>query len=159
MALARLIVQLISNRALTPVWIGASKIIAARAHKDANYATIVAGIFAGLSPARDALKVVGGTIDQAARSLAIKAVTMALSGPRGWTGLGVDTAQMGFQLAYDATKDPTGFVEWLKCAATCTIELGLQASWNAIAANQKGTVVPAKKPIRTRNRFADEDRD
>jgi menaquinone-9 beta-reductase len=115
MALARLIVQLISNRALTPVWIGASKIIAARVHKDANYASIVAGIFAGLSPARDALKVVGGTIDQAARSLAIKAVIMAFSGPRGWADLGVDTAQAGFQLAYDATMDLAGFVEWLKC--------------------------------------------
>jgi geranylgeranyl reductase family protein len=159
MALARLIVQLISNRALTPVWIGASKIIAARAHKDANYARIVSGIFAGLSPARDALKVVGGTIDQAARSLAIEAVIMAFSGPRGWADLGVDTAQAGFQLAYDATMDLAGFVKWLKCAATCTIELGSQASGNVIAAKPKGTVVPAQKPIRTSNRFADEDHD
>src|ERR1700724_1146071 len=70
---ARVIVQFISNRALTPVWIEASKIIAARAHKDANYARTVSGIFAGLLPARDAMKVVGGTIGEAARSLAIKA--------------------------------------------------------------------------------------
>jgi menaquinone-9 beta-reductase len=133
MALARLIVQFISNRALTPVWIEVSKIIAARAHKDANYARIVSGIFAGLLPARDALKVVGGTIDQAARSLVTKAVRTAFSGPRGWVDPGVDTAQAGFQLADDAAKDRAGFGEWLKCAAACTMELGSQAAWNAIA--------------------------
>ena len=84
MALSRLIVQLISNRALTPLWIGASKILAERAHKDTNTARIVSGIFAGLLPARDAFKVVGGTAGEAARSLGRKAVTKALSGPRGW---------------------------------------------------------------------------
>src|ERR1700736_2844384 len=127
MALARLIVQFISNRALTPVWIEASKIIAARAHKDANYARTVSGIFAGLLPARDALKVVGGTIGEAARSLAIEAVTKPFAGP------GADAAQAGFQLASDAAMDPADFAEWLKCAAACTMELGSQAAWNAIA--------------------------
>jgi hypothetical protein len=127
MALARLIVQLISNRALTPLWIGASKILAARAHKDANTARIVSGIFAGLLPARDALKVVGGTIGEAARSLAIEAVTKPFAGP------GADAAQAGFQLASDAAMDPADFAEWLKCAAACTMELGSQAAWNAIA--------------------------
>jgi geranylgeranyl reductase family protein len=133
MALARLIVQFVSNRALTPVWIRASKIIAERARKDANYARTVSGIFAGLLPARDAFKVVGGIIDQTARSLASKAVTMALDGPRGRAGPGVDAAQARFQLAQDAAKDPAGFAEWLKCAAACTMELGSQAAWNAIA--------------------------
>jgi geranylgeranyl reductase family protein len=158
MALARLIVQLISNRALTPLWIGVSKIMGERAHKDANYARIVAGIFAGLLPARDASKVVGGTVDQAARSLASKAVTVVLSGPRGWAGRSVDTVQARFQLAKDAAKDPAGFAEWLKCVAVCTIELGSQASKNAIAGKPKGTVVTAQKPILSRNRFIDKNR-
>jgi len=133
MALARLIVQLISNRALTPLWIGASKVLAERAHKDANTARIVSGIFAGLLPARDAFKVVGGTVGEAARSLAGRAVTMAFSGPRGRAGSGADTAQAGFQLASDAAKDPADFADWLKCAAACAMELGSQAAWNAIA--------------------------
>ncbi|MGH6839839.1 MAG: NAD(P)/FAD-dependent oxidoreductase, partial [Methylocella sp.] len=136
MALARLIVQFVSNRALAPAWIWASKIIAERAHKDANYARTVSGIFAGLLPARDAFKVVGGTIDQTARSLAGKAASMAWSGPRG-AGLGVDGAKARFQLAHDAAKDPAGFAEWLKCAAACTMELGSQAAWNAVAGTPK----------------------
>jgi hypothetical protein len=133
MALSRLIVQLISNRALTPLWIGASKILAECAHKDAKTARIVSGIFAGLLPARDALTVVGGTIEQAARSLAGKARTMAFSGPREWAGPGVDAARAGFQLAYDVAKDPIDFLEWLICAAACTMEFGSQAAWSAIA--------------------------
>jgi hypothetical protein len=107
--------------------------LAERAHKDANTARIVSGIFAGLLPARDAFRVVGGTIGEAARSLARKAATVALSGPRGWAGHGVDTAHVRFQLASDAAKDPAGFAEWLIGAAACTIELGSQAAWNAIA--------------------------
>jgi menaquinone-9 beta-reductase len=133
MALARLIVQLISNRALTPLWIGASKVLAERAHKDANTARIVSGIFAGLLPARDAFKVVGGTVGEAARSLASTVVTKAFSGPRGWAGSGVETAQADFRLASDAAMDPADLAEWLKCAAACTMELGAQAAWNAIA--------------------------
>ncbi|MGH6796539.1 MAG: NAD(P)/FAD-dependent oxidoreductase, partial [Methylocella sp.] len=150
MALARLIVQFVSNRALTPVWIWASKIIAERAHKDANYARTVSGVFAGLLPARDTFKVVGGTIDQTARSLASKAVAMAFSGPRVRASPGADTAQAGFQLAYDAAKDPAGFAEWLKCAAACTIELGAQAAWNAIAGNPN---LSSRRPAPLSNRL------
>ena len=158
MALSRLIVQLISNRALTPLWIGASKILAERAHKDANTARIVSGIFAGLLPARDAFKVVGGTLGQAVLSLGHKAVTMPLNGSRGWASPGVATARARFQLARDAAKDPAGFADWLVRTAACVLELGAQATRNAIAGKPKGTVVPALKPIGSLNQFADEDR-
>ncbi|HEY8032642.1 MAG TPA: geranylgeranyl reductase family protein [Methylocella sp.] len=133
MALSRFIVQLISNRALTPLWIAASKILAQRAHKDANTARIVSGIFAGLLPARDAWKVVGGTTSEAVRSLASNAVTKAFSGPRGWAGQGADAAQENFQLAGDASMDSSEFARWLIGAAACTLELGAQAARNAIA--------------------------
>jgi hypothetical protein len=129
MALARLIVQISSNRALTSLWIGASKILAKRAHKDANTARIVSGIFAGLLPARDAFKVVGGTVREAARSLASKAVARAFSGPRGLAASDADAPQARFHLASDAP----GFAKWLIGAAACTIELGSQAASNAIA--------------------------
>jgi menaquinone-9 beta-reductase len=156
MALSRLIVQLISNRALTPLWVGASKILAERAHKDANTARIVSGVFAGLLPARDAFKVVGGTVGQAFRSLASKAVALVFRGPRGWAGSGVDTPRKRFQLAREAAKDPAGFAAWLKSAAACMTELTSQAARNAIAGKPGG--VPALKPIESLNQLADEDR-
>jgi menaquinone-9 beta-reductase len=149
MALARLLVQLISNRALTSVWIEVFKILAARARKDANFADTLAAIFAGLSPASDVLKLIGRTIDETARTLTCKALTTAFSGPRGWTGLGVGPAQVGFQLAYNAINDPVPFVEWLKSAAASTIEFGSQASRNAIASRSKGKGF-AQKLVRSR---------
>jgi hypothetical protein len=134
MALARLIVQLITNRGLNPIWLEALRIIATRARKDAAYAEIAGGILAGLAPARSAisLKVIGGTIDQAAMSLGIKAVMTAFSGPTAWAGLGVDTTQVGFQLAYDAALHPMAFADWLMRVASDAVELGTQASWDAI---------------------------
>ncbi len=140
MALARLIVQMITNRGLNPVWLEALRIIAARARKDAAYAEIAGGILAGLAPARSALnlRVVGGTIDQAAMSLGIKAVLTAFSGPAAWAGFGVDTAQVGFQLAYDLALNPLGFTNWLMRVASDAVELGAQASWDAIGGRARG---------------------
>jgi hypothetical protein len=87
-------------------------------------------------PARDALSlnVVVGTIDQAAWSLFLNALFTAIAGPRVWTGLGVETARIGFQLAYDAAANPFGFMDWLTGAASCVVELGLQATRDVIAA-------------------------
>jgi menaquinone-9 beta-reductase len=135
MALSRLIVHFITNRALTPMWLQALKIITARARRDADYARIAAGIFAGLAPARDALslQVIGGTIDQTARSVALNALLTAVSGPRGWTRLGVDIAQVGLQFADDATANPSGFVDWMTCTARCAFELTSQATRDALA--------------------------
>jgi geranylgeranyl reductase family protein len=120
MALARLIVRYITNRALTPLWLQALKVITARAQCDAEYAHIMAGIFAGLTPARDALKlnIIGATLDQAAKTLAPKTL--------------FDLAQTGFNLAYDATTNPSGFVDWIRCTATCAIELVSQATRDAV---------------------------
>jgi hypothetical protein len=58
---------LISNRTLSPAWIEVFKILAARARKDGNFADTLAGIFAGLLPARDVLKLIGGTLGQTAQ--------------------------------------------------------------------------------------------
>jgi menaquinone-9 beta-reductase len=149
MAFSRLIVQLISNRALTPLWIKASKVLAERAHEDANTARIVSGVFAGLLPARDAFKVVGGTMRQALRSF----VRTAHSGPRG-----ADDAPPRFHLVREAAKDPAGFARWLKDIAAATIELASQATRNAIRGKRKETLgAAALKPIASVNQFADED--
>jgi menaquinone-9 beta-reductase len=135
MALAQLIVQFITNRALTPVWLQALKIVNARARRDADYARIAAGIFAGLIPARDALsfKVVVGTIDEAIRSLAAEALSTTVAGPREWARLGIDIAQVGFQLTSNAAANPSGFAEWMTGTMTYALELGSQAARDAIA--------------------------
>ncbi len=134
MALARLIIQLITNRALNPVWLKALKIIAGRARLDHEYARVTGGILAGLVPASAAisLRIIGGTIEQAAVSLGISAALAAFSGPSGFLGPGIEAAQIGFQLAHDAARNPEAFAAWIVRVATDAMELARQASWRAL---------------------------
>jgi hypothetical protein len=143
---------LISNRTLSPAWIEVFKILAARARKDGNFADTLAGIFAGLLPARDVLKLIGGTLGQTARTLTSKAANIALGGPREWANLGVGTAQAGFQLARNAAKDPASLAEWLQSAGASTTEFGLQASRSEITSRPRGLFFSAQKLIRSRLR-------
>ncbi len=147
MALARLIIHLTSNRALTPVWIELFKILAARARKDGDFADTVSGIFAGLTPARDVLKVVGGTAGQAAETLMSNAAAAALRGPREWGRLALSGAQLGFALAAGAARDPLSFAGWLKSAAASTFEFAAQASKNAAADRAQGTIRFSRNPM------------
>ncbi len=152
MALARVIVHMITNRALTPVWLEALKIIARRARRDPDYARIAAGILAGLTPAREALsrKMIGGTIDQALSWLAREGAFVAFGGPRAWAGSALDFGQIGFGLAYDAATDPSGFADWLKGAASGALELGYQAARDAVAVRMHGSdaLPPPPEPAR-----------
>jgi menaquinone-9 beta-reductase len=134
MALAQLIVQFITNRALTPVWLQALKIINARARRDADYARLAAGIFTGRLSARDALSftMVVGSINETIRSLAVQALSTTVAGPRGWARLGIDVAQVGIRLSYNAAANPSGFAEWLTGTMAYALELGSQAARDAI---------------------------
>lgn len=64
MALARLIVRVISNRRFSDVWLASLKRLITRAGRDEPYAQVAGGILAGIVPAREALR---------ARSLAMSA--------------------------------------------------------------------------------------
>lgn len=55
MAVCRLIVDLVSNRALTPLWLWMLKAIAKRGSADSGYYNVAAGVFAGVLPARELL--------------------------------------------------------------------------------------------------------
>ena len=72
MALSRLVVQLIRNRALNPVWLRALRIIAARAAMDPDYAYRIGCVVTGLVPATRTLGL----------SLAAKTAGQAMVSPR-----------------------------------------------------------------------------
>jgi geranylgeranyl reductase family protein len=72
MAFSRLVVQLIRNRALNPVWLRALRIMAARASIDADYAYRVGCVVTGLAPATTTLGL----------SVATKTVRQAMISPR-----------------------------------------------------------------------------
>ena len=71
MAFSRLIVQLMRNRALNPVWLRAARIVASRASIDPDYAYRIGCVLMGLGPPPTktlGLSVVGKTARQAVTS-------------------------------------------------------------------------------------------
>ena len=134
MAVSRLVLQCITNRKLAPVWLQGMRIMSARARRDQEYASVVAGIFAGLAPPRDALSmaVVGGTIDQVARTV----MSTVLAGPRGWTEFGIDVARIGINGAYHASTNPLGLIDWTMHTTKRTLELAFQAARQVISTNR-----------------------
>jgi geranylgeranyl reductase family protein len=130
MALSSLIVQLIRNRTLNPVWLHALKLIVTRAQIDSNYSHIVGGILAGVVPASDALsfKTISSTLEQAAISTGFRSIVSILRGPKHLTKVGIDTAHTGFEMAYNTVQNPLGFLKWGSGLATSALELASQVA-------------------------------
>lgn len=117
MAFAGMVVRLIRNRDLNPVWMTALRAIGARANRDRRYAALAGGVLAGLVPANRALsaRMVAGTV--------AGAVSTA-SRPDGLLASGMDMARAGFTVTYDAAWDPAAFGQWLRSVACGALDLG-----------------------------------
>jgi geranylgeranyl reductase family protein len=130
MALARLIIQFISNRSFNPIWLEALRIITARARHDRAYARITGGVLAGLVPAREVLRpsVIVGTAQQAATSVATNAAFTVFRGPANVRRVVADLARTMADIGREGTRDPVGTARWIGGLVAATAELGLQAS-------------------------------
>jgi flavin-dependent dehydrogenase len=127
MALAQMIVQLIRNRDLNPVWLASLRIITQRAKKDTEYARLAGGILAGLVPARHAVgpRILRGTVLEALASLARGAISTSRR-PDRLMSLGVGAVGVGFRLAFDTAENPSRTFRWGQAVATSALELGAQ---------------------------------
>lgn len=130
MALANMIVQLIRNRSMNPVWLYALRVITARARVDPGYAKIVGGILAGLIPASDAvsLKVIAGSLEQAALSFGLQTVRNVLRGPTNLAQVGLDGARFGLAMGVMAGSNPLEFLKWSAGVGICGAELFAQVA-------------------------------
>lgn len=130
MALAGTIVELIRNRALTPLWLEALKVIVARAKHDPDYAEVVGGILAGLVPAASALRtdVVAATVEQAITSAIGRAVWTGVRGPRHVVDSAAGVAATGAAMLREAGSDPAGLLRWGYGVLTQLGELGTQTA-------------------------------
>jgi geranylgeranyl reductase family protein len=133
MALASLIVQCIRNRTLNAVWMRLFRVIAARARRDAAYSHIAGGILAGVVNAGDALswRMLSGTVQQTIWDTSVGAVKTMFRGPQGLAQAGLDSARLGFELAYDVAHDPAGFARWAALSGAGVIELARGAGAHA----------------------------
>lgn len=129
-ALSNLIVRMIRNRSLNPVWLRALNIIAARARRDPDYARITGGVLAGLIPTTDAfsLKVISRTIEQAAVSTSFDAAVSLLRGPKHLKKMSIGAAELGLGFTYSAVRHPVDFIKWGLGSAASAAELANQVS-------------------------------
>lgn len=125
MALAGMIVTMIRNRTLNPIWLAALRIICTRARRDPLYAELAGGILAGLVPAKRAvsLRMILGTLEQAAISLGFGTIKAALTHPGGATGAGATLWRGTRDMAAAAFEDPRALAGWSGTVATSGLRL------------------------------------
>lgn len=114
MAISNMIVQLIRNRTLTPIWLRALHIIGNAAREQPDYASIAGGVLAGLIPASNLLgyQIIGGTIKQAALSLGGEALSRPIADPLGAIQFGIGASTFGVRMAVAAIRNPADSVKW-----------------------------------------------
>jgi geranylgeranyl reductase family protein len=114
MSLARLIVQLIRNRSLNPLWLRSLELMAARSRVDSSYADIVGGILMGTVPQNEAtnLEVVRGTIEQAMLLTDLTNVVEIIQDPSVMAKSAFEAVQTGFAVATQLAQNPVAFFDW-----------------------------------------------
>lgn len=119
LGVSRLVVKLISYRALNPVWLLALQVIAARARSDTWYAEAAGGTLAGVVPAQSVLdpRFIARTIRQAARTAGTDPARAILRRPQTAVEIGVDVARTAFDVAYDAARERDGVARWATSSA------------------------------------------
>ena len=119
LGVSRLVVKLISYRALNPVWLLALQVIAARARSDPWYARPPEAALAGVVPAQSVLdpRFVARTIRQAARTAGVDPARAILGRPQTAVEIGVDVARTAFDVAYDAARERGKVARWATSSA------------------------------------------
>ena len=130
MALARMIIDLISNRTLSPLWLHALRLISQRAESDEEYAKTAGAILAGIAPARDALsyRILWGTLQQAAVDTALTVAVDAMHGPKRLWNTGSTLVQTGASMALGSAMRPADSLVWGFNCALSAIDLATQAA-------------------------------
>jgi geranylgeranyl reductase family protein len=130
MAVARLIIDLIRNRTLNPIWLQALRIITRRAAFDQEYARLTGAILAGIAPTREALsfRILWGTLQHAAIHTGYTVALDALRGPQRALMAGFDAARIAASMAGESVLRPTSSLNWgLNCLLSA-IDLATQAT-------------------------------
>ena len=144
MAFSRLIVQLIRNRNLNPLWLQALRIIAARARSDPDYANRIGCVLTGLTPVTSTLglSVVAGTAEQAIVSARPGTAWRRFGRRSGSTGPALYISRRS--ISATATSASTAqLVDWAAGAGRALAELTTQVIYAKVT---PGPADPASRP-------------
>lgn len=139
MHFSRTVVQAIRNRALTPVYLQALRIIVERALHDPAYATLTGGLLAGTVPAQHAVRprLIWGTAAQTAYWLADMGARQIAGGTELIGATAVEAARLGFGLLHDGARRPTALVRWSTQLAQETASLAAASAVRVRARSYK----------------------
>lgn len=139
MHFSRTIVQAIKNRALTPVFLQALRIIVDRALRDRSYAVLTGGLLAGTVPAQHAVRprLIWGTAAQTAFWLTEMVARQLAGGTELLGGTAVEAARLGFGVLHDGARRPTDLVRWSTQLAQETASLAAASAVTVRARSYK----------------------
>ncbi|HEX7481953.1 MAG TPA: geranylgeranyl reductase family protein [Candidatus Bathyarchaeia archaeon] len=140
MSIAGLIVQLIRNRSLNPIWLHSLELMAARSRVDSSYADIVGGILMGTVPQSKVtnLEVARGTIEQALLSNGLTSWLELVQDPNAIVKSTLDAIQTSFEVAAQASQNPSALFDWAIKSLTSAINVAVTSS-NISDSSQKST--------------------
>jgi menaquinone-9 beta-reductase len=132
MALSRLIVDLLKNHALIPLWLSALEKIAKRGPSHSERYDVAAGVFAGLVPARDLLSLsfLWHTAKWGAL-ISATAATEVLFGPRALDDGSTTSADTAASVFKDSVLHPIATLEWGVDCALSAFELAKQMAMSS----------------------------
>ena len=133
MALSRLIIDVVQNRALNPLWLSALRVIAERGASDSEYYDIAAGIFAGIVPARELLTLpfFWRTAKSAVLTLGITAIE-ALRAPGRVPGSSPTLTSTIASMFKDSVGHPIATLEWSADCVSSAFELASQMAISVV---------------------------
>ena len=139
-----LMLQLIRNRNLNPLWLKALEIMGDRSKKDPEYARLTSGILSGMIfPNQEiANKIVNGVLQEAAVSTGTTVFTDMLSNPSKAPQVVFRITETGIEVAKSAAQNPLSALTWGMSTATKMVEMAATISKQVIKDAEKGKETP-----------------
>ena len=141
-----LIIQLIRNRNLNPLWLRAFEAMIARSKSDPQYANLAGGILAGLALPSKGLEpnFLISTLQEATVNTGVKMIGETIQNPASLPTNVIKITQTGIETAVNTVQNPFGFLEWSMETAAKMAELAVSAPSKMLQETHKGS--EQKKP-------------
>lgn len=139
--LSALIIQLIRNRNLNPLWLQTFEIMVARAKNDPEYASLAGGILAGLVPSSEGLnaKFMIGTLEEAFVSSGLRMVNDVVSNPASLPKNVITVMQSGVEAATNTLENPLGLLQWSMDTVAKMVEFAMATPTEILNQNTSST--------------------
>jgi menaquinone-9 beta-reductase len=137
--ISALIIQLIRNRNLNPLWLKTFETMINRSKTDPQYASIAGGILSGTIPPTEGLtaQFMMSTLQEATVSNTLRIVEDTLNDPSSLPKAVIKITETGVQTVLDTAQNPLGFLQWSLETAAKMAEIAFSVPNQVIKENLK----------------------